>query len=74
MRRSDAEATDERMNAMARVAKTKTPRPEARGVGKGTGRTAGYFANTNFAACALARLAAFLWTTPDFTALSIAEA
>src|SRR5690242_16828196 len=32
-----------------------------------------YLAKTNFAACALAREAAFLCTTPDFTALSIAE-
>ena len=35
---------------------------------------ADYFAKTNLAARALAREAAFLCTTPDFTALSIAEA
>ena len=33
-----------------------------------------YLANTNFAMCALAREAAFLWTTPDLVALSMAEA
>ena len=32
-----------------------------------------YLAANTFAACALAREAAFLCTTPDFTALSIAE-
>ena len=32
-----------------------------------------YFAKRCFAACDFAREAAFLWTTPDFTALSIAE-
>lgn len=32
-----------------------------------------YLACANFEACALAREAAFLWTTPDFVALSIAE-
>ncbi len=32
-----------------------------------------YLANTNFATCDLARAAAFLWTTPDLVALSMAE-
>ncbi len=32
-----------------------------------------YFTNTIFAILAFAREAAFLWTTPDLTALSIAE-
>ncbi len=63
-----------RASAHPARAKTKTPRPVARGVERvGAGRRA-YFAKTYFAARALARLAAFLCTTPDFTALSIAEA
>lgn len=33
-----------------------------------------FFANTCFATCALARLAALRCTTPDLTALSMAEA
>ncbi len=32
-----------------------------------------YFAKTIFATWALAREAAFLWTTPDLTALSMAD-
>src|SRR5687767_6299351 len=32
-----------------------------------------YFFAKTFAACVFARDAAFLWTTPDFTALSMAE-
>jgi hypothetical protein len=32
-----------------------------------------YFAKTNFAVWDLARAAAFLWTTPDLVALSIAD-
>ena len=46
------------------------------GLGKGDcadDRSVAYFAKTIFAVCALAREAAFLCTTPDFTALSIAE-
>lgn len=58
----------------ARVPKNKTPRPKARGVKKtGKKKRPAYFANRCFAACAFAREAAFLCTTPDFTALSIAE-
>lgn len=37
------------------------------------GRRAFYFAKTNFAVWALAREAAFLWTTPDLVALSMAD-
>lgn len=40
---------------------------------KRTSRRRDYFAATIFATCDLAREAAFLWTTPDFVALSIAE-
>ena len=41
--------------------------------GKNYGLAGPYFAKRNFAACALAREAALRWTTPDFTALSMAE-
>lgn len=62
--------------------KTKTPRSGERGVGLKISEPAGlrlvalggaYFAKTIFATFALAREAAFLCTTPDFTALSMAE-
>ena len=58
------------------------PAPAANKKPRGTNPCAGrenktaqayFFAKTCLATWALARLAAFLWTTPDFTALSIAE-
>ena len=64
----------ERMNADTVVAKTKTPRPEGTRGRKGARRAPSYLAKEYLAARALAREAAFLWTTPDFTALSMADA
>ena len=49
-------------------------KPRLRGSqGQKLQRTEPYFAANTFAACDFARDAAFLCTTPDFTALSIAE-
>jgi hypothetical protein len=55
--------------------RNKTPRGslEPRGEDSFASFRVGYFANKYFAVCALARDAAFLCTTPDLTALSIAE-
>jgi len=60
------------------TASEKNPRSGGRGVRR-SGPAAGsarknYLAKTIFEILALAREAAFLCTTPDFTALSIAEA
>lgn len=53
--------------------KTKTPRRTGAAGSEKIWIALGYFAAKTLAACALARDAAFLCTTPDFTALSIAE-
>ncbi len=65
-----------RKESPAAPPKTKTPPAVANGVVTSVRRSARpetYFAASAFAAWALPRLAAFLCTTPDFTALSIAD-
>lgn len=55
----------------------KKQKPRSRNAGgatiTGEDPAADYFARTYFETWALARAAAFLWTTPDLVALSIAE-
>lgn len=59
--------------ALLRMTKQKSPRRTSRRRQRVTKGLRAYLACANFEACALAREAAFLWTTPDFVALSIAE-
>ena len=53
--------------------KKQNPRHKSAGLNYDESVAGSYFAKRIFAACALAREAALRWTTPDFTALSIAD-